>query len=113
MSMLGTVLTHLQQLGTSLTSNVQGLIQLWRSKLTGALTTIKTLYADSSTNLWFLRVQIRLKFKAFLAQFTTLASSTKAEPIPVAHNPTVPGRQRARTARKTRQLAKRQLKKDN
>lgn len=103
---LGTVLTRLRHLVTSAIFNALELIQRLLSNSIGALTTIKTRFADSLINLWYLRVQIRLKLKAYRAQFITLVSSTKAEPTAAQHKVTVPGRQRVRTARKTRQPAK-------
>ena len=108
---LGTVLTRLRLLATSAIFNALALIRQLLSSFIGALTAIKTRFADSLINLWYLRVQIRLKLKAYRAQFITLVSSTKAEPTAAPRKVTVPGRQRVRTARKTRQPAKQASKK--
>lgn len=76
--MLDTVLTRLRVKVISVISSATTLIHRLLYRLIGALTEIKTRSVGSLISLLHLLVQIELRFKALLAQLTSLVLSIKA-----------------------------------
>ena len=102
--MLGTVLTRLQLLATSAISNVKELIIKKLSELLGVLSNLKTQLVALCNNLLFQLAQLVQKHKALLAQFTTLALSTKAELTNALQSLGALGKQLQTIAQQTLQL---------
>ena len=104
MHMLGTVLTRLQVKVTSLISNVTTLIRQLLYNCIGVLTAMQTQFVGSLTNLSCQFALIAQKFKALVAQFITLASSTKVVLTTAKATLTVLGQQLLTTVLQIRQL---------
>jgi len=110
--MLGTVLTRLQLLATSAISNVTTLVTKKLSELLGVLSNLKTQLVDLCNNLLSLFAQQLQKLKVLLAQFTTLALSTKVALISVLAKLGELGLQLRTIAQQTFQLVTALFKKD-
>jgi hypothetical protein len=113
MHMLGLVITSLRQKVTSLICNARELVIKKLSGLLGALTTIKTQLVTFLILPLNQVAQTLSTIKASLANRTTQASSTKAEPKHAVTTSGQTGKQQATTAPKTRRRATKASKKGN
>lgn len=108
MHMLGIVLTRLLNKGTSLICSAMTLIRSMLSKITGALTTLKTRFAHHR----LLLVLTQSNISRLRANLITAVSLIKAGTTPVLQSLLALGQLLLTTARQILQRAKQVFKKD-